>query len=234
MKILGKLMLGIVILSMIACESDELITTASGDAYIRVKSTEQDTVFGLTLRAISNKNFKSVSVAPHEVIDIAYELSSNQGYKYDFFYETEEGSYGTELPQTGRYTFSAFLENDEQISFSDDLTDDIVYPATIVECAYDEVDEEFDIEWEQDEHVDVYAILIYNDQEELVYARGGINPQNTSINIEATTNGWLNNYTPLEGTEYRIQIEAYLLEAVKANTNIQCVSTISHTATWGS
>ncbi len=233
MKTITNLILGIFIITLISCESDEAATSAVGDAFIIAKKTEQDTIYGLSLHAVSNKNFTTVSASPKDVIDVAYELSAFNGLQYNFLYETEENNFGTSLPQTGVYEFSANMENGENIKFTDNLTDDIIYPPLITDCQYDDTNENIEIEWEEDDDVDVYNVKIYKTDGTAVFIGSGINPENDNYSLDVTTTGWLNNYTPNNGESYTVELNAYMYEAIKADMNLQCISMSTHTVTWG-
>ncbi len=234
MKTISKLLLSIFIITLISCESDEQATSAIGDAFILVKANEQDTIYGLALHAFTNKNFTTVSASLVENIDVSYDLAAFQGRYSDFFYETNNDNYGTELPQTGSYNFAATVAAEENISFSDNLTDDIIYPPSITACVFDDTDSEIDIEWEDDDDVDVYSVKVYSNQGTLVFASTGLNPDNDTYSIGLSTNGWVNNYSPNDDEIYTVEVNAFLYEAVVAEMNLQCHSTNKHEVTWGS
>ena len=234
MKAITKFILGIFIISLIACENDEPATVAYGDAYITVKVVEQDTVYGLFLHAYSNKNFIKVSVSPDEDTDITYELSSASAFKNEFYYETDEDKYQQSIPQTGNYTFSATIEGNEPISFSDKLTDDTIDPPAIVECIYDETDKRIELEWEKDNDADIYNIRIYDEDDKMVFSSAGFEHKDERINITSSTQGWLNSYTPSDGKTYTVELNAYLFESVRVNMDIQCKSSSTHDIVWGS
>lgn len=233
MKTISKLLLSIFIITLISCDSDEQATSAAGDVYMISKATETDTIYGLSLNAVSNKNFTSVSASPVDDIDVSYQLSVYQGRYYNFVYETNETNFGTTIPQTGTYTFSATIENGENLTFSDDLSDDIIYPPSIIECQFDDTNENIEIEWEDDEDVDVYNVKVYTDSGTLVFAGPGINPDTDNYSFDASTGGWLNNYSPIDNDVYTVEVNAYLYETVIADMNFQCISMNTHDVTWG-
>jgi len=233
MKLVSKTMLGLFLLSLIACEPAEDATTAHGDAFITVTSAGQDTLYGLSLYAYANKNFQSVTASPSEVTDVSYTLGK-RFYQNTFSYETPEENYGTLAPQIGEYNFAALMQNGDNIAFSDVLTEDVIYPAEVTKLEYNETDKRIDIEWVKNTDADLYVVFLLNENDEYAFASANIKNDATSYSVRASTSGWATGMSPTTGDKYTVRLEAFLYESSKTDLNLQCKSVYKQEITWGS
>ena len=227
LKILGLALLA----GFVSCDDEEIVATGQGDAFIISRVAGQDTVFGLALHGFGNKDFTSVSVVDGE--DTPYQLSSYNGYPYDFFYETPENDFTVELPYTGNYNFSFAFITAETYEDADVLSTGVIFPANITKYEYNSDNEQIELEWDRMDDADFIVVYLEDTDGVPVFVSRSLSGSTTSFNIAAGTVGW-DSYVPETGHPYRVLIRAYMYEANgQRDLNIQAESIATSSVNWG-
>lgn len=227
-KIFVKVLILLLFTGFTACDDEELVAYARGDAFIVSKVFEQDTVYGLALHAFGYKDFSRVEVTDPDGENI--QLLPYNGYTYDYYYEDEDEFYPA-LPVAGNYSFSFAFTSGETDTDVDVLNDDVLYPAHITKCEYDATDQRVELEWDNPEDADYFVIFMEEADGDLVYISPALT--GTKTNHEISSSSWVNGKTPATGTTYTIVINAYMYEPGLDDLNVQGKSITTRTVVWG-
>jgi len=228
-KIIVAVIAGMAFLT--ACnKDDEKIATC--DAYIVSQISGQDTLFGLSLHAYAYSSFSSVTVVPENASEIAYHLQSSEGYDYNYYYDTPDEDLSEEVPVSGNYHFSVVYGNKDTYETDDYVSGDILYPATITQCAYDKSSSQAVIEWNAVEDADKYVVKLYKGDNLVFLNSDEDETSSRKIEISATDSGW-DDYKPGSGDSFVVKIYAFMYEPNGDNNNIQAASFAESSLSWG-
>jgi hypothetical protein len=233
-KMIAKLVLMTLLGGLaVSCGDDEFIADATGDAFILSKiqgeGEEATIVYGLALHAFGNKDFSKVIVTSPD--DVTSNLEPYAGVPYDYYYETDEDKFTPVLPVQGNYNFSFTFISSETGTDVDELTDDVLLPATITKCEYNEADSRIEMTWDVVDDADFFVIYLENADGELIYISEALKGTVTSHNISSATNHWYQ--TPNVGDTYKAIVGASMYETVAVDLNIQAKSIATATVPWG-
>jgi len=230
-KTLEFTVLLIILLSgFFSCIDDEIIATSDGDAFITVSVEQNDTLYGLALHCLGNKDLGSVTVTNDK--ESSYNLASYNGSNDEYFYEAGEDFLSKTLPNTGEYIFSFTFEGGETDSTTDILTKDCIYPTNITTCEYDSTDEKINLEWDINEDADFIVIYLTDEDGNTTFISNSIAGSATSYSISSDTEYW-GDYIPVNGTKYTVTIYMYSYETDQEALNIQCRAENYSTVIWG-
>lgn len=229
--------IGALIIGFTACEPEEIDFDSSADVFTITKTvgtgTEVDTLYGFALHVFANKSMTSVSASPDDGTNVTYQLEPYDGYTYDFYYETPEADFSTELPYVGKYDFNILAESGESALKSDNLSDDFIYPTDVLEYAYDEENNKHVLTWNEIDDADYIVIKLFDTEENLVFS----NPQSVKGDKETYTipvsSGWVNGAIPEPGDQFVLDLSGYAYEAGQIGVNLQSKSINLKTITWG-
>jgi hypothetical protein len=215
-----------------SCADDDYVADASGDVFIvsRVRGEEAITVYGLALHAFGNKDFSKVTVA--SPASVSTELAPYMGSAYEYYSETEKDEYTAILPALGNYNFSFNFKTAEVDTDVDELTDDVLVPATITRCEYDAADSRIEIEWDAIDNADYIVICLEDQDGDPVYISTALSGSSTGHQIASGTSHWYI-AAPGNGDVYTVIVGAFMYETTAADMNIQAKSIATATAVWG-
>jgi hypothetical protein len=233
-KIIAKLMLMTLLGGLaVSCGDDEFVADAAGDAFILSKiqgqGEEATIVYGLALHAFGNKDFSKVTVTSPD--NVTTDLVPYVGVPYDYYYETDEDEFTPEPPAPGNYNFSFTFTSSETGTDVDELTEDVLLPATITKCEYNEAESRIEMTWDAVDDADFLVIYLENAAGELIYISEALRGTTTSHNISSTTSHWYQ--TPDVGETYTAIVGAFMYETVAVDLNIQAKSIATATVVWG-
>jgi len=219
-----------------SCADDDFVADADGDAFIVSRITgqgaEADTVFGLALHAFGNKDFsKAEATAPGGT---KIQLQPYNGYAYDYYYEADEEQFSETLPETGSYSFAFSYRTGESSSATDELSEDVLYPARITKCEYNATNLGVDLAWEALADAQYYVIFMEDADGDVVYVSERLGESVVSYTISESAKGlWTGDSGPSTGTSYTFVINAYRYENGVVDLNIQAKSIATATSVWG-
>ena len=233
MRKLTSGILTVVVFFMIAgsCSEEELVADGVGDAFIVARRSGEGTgiVYGLALHAFGNKSFSKVTAKlPGNGIR---ELSSYNGYTYDFYSETPEAEFSATPPVKGNYEFSFSFVGGETDADTDVLGDQVLAPATITNCAWDATNARINVEWTKPDQADYFVISLEDPEGNVVFTSEALGASKISHEISATTSHWYEQ--PRNGVSYKVILDAFMYESNEAHLNIQAKSVTSAAAVWG-
>ena len=221
----------ILLTELSSCIDDEIIIYGKGDAFITVKIEQNDTIYGLALHGMGDKELGSVTVIKDEE-ETSYKLASYNGSTYEYFYETDGDFLSKRLPNTGDYIFLYKFKSGETDSTTDILTSDCIYPTDITTCEYDSTDKEINLKWDINGDADFIVIYLTNEDGNTTFISNSIDGSKTSYSISSDTEYW-GDYIPVNGTEYTVTIYMYSYETDQEDLNIQCRAENTSTVIWG-
>lgn len=233
MKRLNLFLLVMVVVFMTSCLKTEDQASGTGDAIVVTKKIGNNTVYGISLYAVTYSSFKSVEVtASKNDVSVNYALKANQGYKTNFYYETPDSEFSPEPPLATTYNFSAVFDNGSTASFQDVLSDKVLPVPTIEKMEYDAVKNSLKITWTKITNADSYAINILDGQT-IVFSSAELSPSLTSYTISATGSGWASSSPPVSGKNYTVKLFAFLYESGANAFNVQASAIMEAPMTWG-
>lgn len=216
-----------------SCADDDFIADATGDAFIISKiqgqGEEAVTVYGLALHAFGNKDFSKVTAT--SPVGMVTDLVSYRGSAYEYYHETDQDEFMQALPAQGNYSFSFKFTTAEEDTDVDELTDDVLVPATITKCEYDATDSRIEVEWEKVEDADYVVVYLKDPAGNMIYISPSLLGTKVSYEISESTIHWYE--TPDSGVTYTVMIGAFMYESAAANLNIQAESVATATVVWG-
>ena len=233
-KNIFKVLIISIFFGFVACDNEEIVATATGDAFLVTRIAAQDTVYGLALHGFGNKSFSAVSVTDDN--GTKYGLTSYGGYTYEYYSETDETDFTTELPTLGSYNFSFSFQTGESGTDVDELTGNVIYPVAITSCEFNTSDSRIELEWTNaEDNAGYYVISLQKPDGTVVFISQALDGSKTSSNISESTSGWMNDETPESEMTYTVVINAYMYEDDKeVDLNIQSKSIAEQTVVWGS
>ena len=237
MKKIIPFILGAMVIGFVACEPEEVIFSPAADAFIITKTVETDnqidTTYGLFLHVFANKAMQTVSASPNNETDVSIDLEAYESYPYDFFYQTPDDEFSTTIPFIGDYTFNIIAQSGETETLSDKLLDDFIYPTDTVKCVWVSADEKTKVSWTKIEDADYIVVKMFKTDEEMVFSSAAKAGTTTEFSFGETTSSWVNGYQPVVGTDYIIELDAYMYEPGLSDLNLQAKSINFKTFTWG-
>jgi len=234
-KKLVKVVVLILFAGFAACNGDDDYTAyADGDAFIvsriQGEGAEADTVFGLALHAMGNKDFSGIIVTTPDNGTVQLQPIST----YEFYDETDEADFSLALPAGGNYSFACTFTTGETYTSVDVLSDDVLDPVNLTKCEYNATDAQIDLEWEELADVDYFVIFLADEDDKVVYISQSFDGDKTEFNISENTYSWVNGEIPTTGKTYTVVINAYMYEASPTKQlDIQAKSIATGTVVWG-
>ena len=208
----------LVLAILASCKNEEPITVSKGYAFITSTLADQDTVYGIGFSSVTNKFFSSVEVV-HVTSQKKYTLTAVENHNNNFGYETPLEEMTGNLPTTGKYAFSFVITGGEMISSTDSLTSNIIYPAVIDTCFFNENEKKIDIRWEAIQDAGyIHVFLKTTDGVRVFATKTALGATSTSTSISAFTSGWQADYIPKNGDSYNVEIQAYRFKAGSTNS----------------
>ena len=236
MKRIIQVVFSILLLTLVSCGPEEIIFDPASDAFLVVKTIDNnnqiDTVYGLALHVFANKGIQSVQATPNDGSGISYELSAFDGYPYDFFYQTPDDEFSTTMPFVGDYSFDIIAQSDETATMSDRLLDDVIYPTDTLESSYDNQTSGTVLTWNKIEDADYIVIKMFDTSKNLMFNSSAIKGTKTEFAFGTSTAGWSGSF-PSSGTNYLVEMDAYMYEPGQTGVNIQAKSINFKNITWG-
>lgn len=230
--ILSALMIG-----MISCGPEEVIFDPSSDVFIVTKTItnadQTDTVYGLALHVFANKAIQSAVAGPDDGSNTTYELTAFGGYPYDFFYQTPDADFSSTVPYIGDYSFDVIAQSNESSIMGDKLLDDFIYPTDSLGASFDSSTGATKLGWHKIEDADYIVIKLFNTDEDMLFSSSAMQGSKTYYSFGASTSGWANGESPQTGTDYLIELDAYMYEPGQTGVNIQAKSVSLKSITWG-
>lgn len=214
-----------------SCSEEELVADGVGDAFIVARRSGEGSgiVYGLALHAFGNKSFSKVTAKLPD--NATRELSSYNGYTYDFYNETPEAEFTATPPGKGNYEFSFSFVGGETDTDTDVLGDQVLAPATITSCAWDAANARIAVEWTKPDQADYFVISLVDPEGNVVFTSEALGTSKVSHEISATTSHWYE--LPRNGVTYKVILDAFMYESNEAHLNIQAKSITSAAVVWG-
>ncbi|MGD9930907.1 MAG: hypothetical protein AB7U05_12870 [Mangrovibacterium sp.] len=232
MKKMIKPLLGLALLAgFMSCDNEEIIAEGDGDAFIVTKVVGDAPVHGLALHAMGNLPFSSVMAVDDD--GTSFSLKSYSGYEYEFYFETDDDDYSDELPVVGTYEFTMNLQRGETLVSTDELTDDIIDPATLTKCEYNATGSRIEVTWEEMDNADYFVVLMKDANNATVFISAALTGSSTGFNISSSTASWASGQTAEEGETYTVEVHAFMYEPTGTSLNLQAKSIATATAVWG-
>jgi hypothetical protein len=130
--------------------------------------------------------------------------------------------------------FDVLAQSGETATLSDELLDDLIYPAENFVCAYDTEKDEMKMAWDEIDDVDYFVVRMYDEDGGMVFSSASITNGNTvEYNFNAAKTGWLSGKSPVDGQGYVIRLDAYSFEPGKSDLDLQAKSMNFQNVTWG-
>ncbi|MDR1859592.1 MAG: hypothetical protein LBR06_01550 [Bacteroidales bacterium] len=215
-----------------ACADEPVNSEILGYAFVISKlNATSDTVFGVGINTMTNKDFSRVTVTSGD--NSVYELQPYNGHTYNFYYETPDNEFIRFEPYFGKYYFKYTLTTGEQFSDSSDVVRAIVYPADITECAYNTESNNVQLKWNRIENANFIVIFLLNGNGEVVYASKSLAGTTVSATIAASGTGWQFEVKPEAGAQYTVQVKAFRNKANSTVEIVQGESVVERKITWG-
>jgi hypothetical protein len=232
MKLIKSLAFVICAILLTSCLKTTVEIKSSGDAMIISKFDGNKVVYGLSIYAYTNGEFKSVEVTSSAEPGKSFTLKSDQGVKTNFIYDMPESEYSATKPAPSTYTFTATFTDGTTQVFTDDLEDKVLPLPSIEKCTYNTQMLQLEIGWTAVEGASSYAINVLNGTSP-VYWSNELTGTTKSFSVTSGTNGWASNFYPETGKTYTLRLYTYLYEDQGNRYNIQAVSFTDKTVIWG-
>lgn len=237
MKKIIPFVTGILLVGSMACKDEEIAFDPSVDAFIITKTVETesevDTLYGLALHAFANKHMQTVTASPANDPDMTFELEAYDGYPYDFYFQTADDDFSSEMPFIGNYTFDILAQSGESETLSNELDEEIIYPTDTLKAVYDTEDDKMEVSWNEIDDADYIIVKMFDDDDELMFSAKAIEGNKTALAFDETTSGWVNGKNPVDGETYMIELDAYLFEPGQSEFYLQAKSINLKNVTWG-
>lgn len=242
---MNKIIICIIIISgsilSISCEKSKVEAWIETDAFILSRVMNEDTVFGISLYARSNKTIETITCQT----SISNKIEMVQAYKnsqYEFVYQTDTLQMNLSIPNIGSYVFDAKTKEGEEITQSDIVTNKYIVPTIIDSCIYDSLYTKLNIYWQKVENSSYSILFLINKDGKEVYSSGNMSPSTTSKSITSNESKWLaanrengieGRYEPSESEEFTVKISSFLTDASNPNkTKLQGMSINTTQVIW--
>jgi membrane-bound inhibitor of C-type lysozyme len=223
-----KLLLVFIVLGVFSCKSEEVLPIANSDVFILTKKMDGVIMYGLGLHTYANVQMSAVT-AEDETGEV-YVLKAYNNYTYEYYIETDAGDFSTTLPETGSYTFSVTLTDDQVLTVSNGLLGSYIDPVEFTTCEYDADNNRIDVAWDSSSEEDYSVLILRNSDGTMVYYSSSISSSTTSAKI--TTSGWVSGYSPVAGDTYTVELGMYQKES-DSDILIEAKAITSQEVIWG-
>lgn len=235
MKKIIPIAVTVLMVGLLACEPEEVAFDPAADVFVITKTVETenevDTVYGLALHAFANKPMQSVDVTGDD--DETYDLESFEGYPYDFYYQTPDNQFASEMPSGGSYSFDIVAQSGETSMLSDNLSDDVIYPTDTIKYEFDDTQDKMKLTWTEIEDADYLIVKIFEEDDDQVFQSSSLLGDKEEYTISASGSGWASGFQPADGTTYIVQIDAFKYESGQSGVNLQAKSISVDPVIWG-
>jgi hypothetical protein len=234
MKKIIPIAVSVLMIGVLACDPEEVAFDPAADVFVITKTVatenEVDTLYGLALHAFANKPMQSVAVTGDD--DETYDLESFEGYPYDFYYQTPDNQFTSEMPADGSYSFDIVAQSGETSMLSDNLSDDAIFPTDTIKYEFDAGQKKMKLTWTEIDDAD-YLIVKMVDDDDQVFQSTSLLGDKEEYTIAATGSGWASDFEPADGETYTVQIDAFKYESGQNGVNLQAKAISMQTIVWG-
>ncbi len=234
MKKIIPIAVSVLMIGLLACDPEEVAFNPAADAFVITKAIEidnkVDTVYGLALHAFANKSMQTVSVTGDD--NKTYQLKSFEGYPYDFYYQTPDNQFTSEMPSGGAYSFNIAAQSGETSMLSDNLSDDVIYPTDTIKYEFDATLKKMKLTWTEIKDADYLIVKMFKDDDQ-VFQSSSLLGDKEEYTISASGSGWASDFQPADGKTYTVQIDAFKYESGQKGVNLQARSISVDPIIWG-
>lgn len=196
---------------------------AYGDALIRVIKQGDSLVYNVQLYTYSWYAMNEVSAQSSLDSTVTIFLDSIN-FKYTYAHLPERSTYSSEKPEEQEYYFSVLFESGEELIVDDYLDSSTVNPVDIETLAWDDEDEELSVEWSVPAKADYFKVLLFDEEQQIVFESDLLNRNVTEIDINRYSYGWYTNKQAEVNATYKLAVNAYLFEPMASSFDVQCIA----------
>jgi len=216
--------------SFISCNNNDTTPEGYGDVYVvsKIKTTGEtsNVAYGLFIQASGLYGTLSSVTVTNGTKSYTLQEDSNTGF---FYYESD---YSTSLPTKGTYTFNYLFSSGEINTSSNVLTENVLEPANITNCAFS--NNEINLKWDAVEDADAIYVQLKKADGTLIFSsvtNSYLLGTATSYDISTSTGTWASDYDMVNGTTYTVEVIALMADQ---SNSVQAMSIASQTVVWGS
>lgn len=239
MKNFRKLRAGVICLlvmgfTMVSCMKEGMVPFQGiGDVLIQDMKTDEGIKYAIVVYVTANMEIQSAKVTAPGTNGKVYQLSATSA-KEQFAYIPQASDYTSELPVKGDYTFEVVSPSGDMLTGKDPVGAEILAPISIKAATV--ASQKLTVKWDAVPSAEAYVVKLFSaDKSEVLYISNFLNSTDIQYEIDGTTQGWLNNKTPVLNTDYVVEVFGIRSETGvdtdKAN-NLQFITTDSKTIKW--
>ena len=233
--LLGIFIFVLAAMGLSSCNNDDLQADMAVDVFTVTRwGADSTIIYGLALHDYGNKDLSKVTVTGPS--GTQYSLSSYMGLTYDFYQEPDSELFSKTMPATGNYTFDATFSSGETLEDEDVLNTSVLQPAKITSFEFDADTVRFELHWKPVEDADYYVVDLYDGDGDIVFNGSLAASSSSSLlsgSITAASEGWLNDYSPVNGTKYKVSVQSYAYQNSTSSFYIKAKSIADAWAVWG-
>jgi hypothetical protein len=241
MKIVRSMFTGVICLSfgvflMISCgkiDHTPVPMVASLDVVIQGSKYGNVVRYGLSAYSYSNYEIYSAKVTVPGTNGQVYQLTATSDlHHYTYIPQTNELSY--ELPVKGNYTYEVVSVENEKVTGTDVLGDEILDPIVINAATMN--NGSLKITWDKVEGAESYIVHLYSeDKETVLFSSSFIASDKVQYEFDSGTSGWATGISPAVNTNYVVELLGVKFETgitTDKDSNIQFITVDSKTIKW--
>lgn len=240
MKRIRKMLTGVLCLSvgsmgLVSCMKDSPAQLqAVGDVIVQDMKTDGGVKYSLIVYVTANFEILSGKVTAPGTGGKVYQLTPLAANKYQCVYSPQPGDYTSAMPAKGDYSLEVSAATGETLYGKDAVGDEKLAPIVIKSAELSP--SLLKIKWDKVTDADAYIVRLYTaDKSKIIFTTSYLGSDVTEYSVGSSTSGWATGESPVEGTNYVVELLGVLVEAdvsTDLGSNLQFITTDSKTIKW--